>query len=81
MRGEDYLLPVPMLSRMFRGKMLAMLKTAHNAARLLFFGPHADLADKAAEALKAGARQMPPIADYARYDALRSRPAMCGAYA
>jgi Putative transposase len=77
--AEDYLLPVPVLSRMFR--VLAMLKTAHNAARLLFFGPHADLADKAAEALKAGARQMPPIADYARYDALRSRPAMCGAYA
>jgi Putative transposase len=48
MRGEDYLLPVPMLSRMFRGKMLAMLKTAHNAGRLQFFGPHADLADKAA---------------------------------
>jgi hypothetical protein len=28
--------------------MLAMLKSAHNAGRLLFFGPHADLADKAA---------------------------------
>jgi len=46
--AEDYLLPVPVLSRMFRGKMLAMLKTAHNAGRLQFFGPHADLADKAA---------------------------------
>jgi Putative transposase len=46
--AEDYLLPVPVLSRMFRGKMLAMLKTAHNTGRLQFFGPHADLADKAA---------------------------------
>jgi len=46
--AEDYLLPVPVLSRMFRGKMLAMLKAAHDAGRLQFFGPHADLADKAA---------------------------------
>jgi hypothetical protein len=46
--AEDYLLPVPVLSRMFRGKMLAMLKAAHDAGRLQFFGPRADLADKAA---------------------------------
>jgi len=46
--SEDYLLPVPVLSRMFRGKMLAMLKAAHEAGRLQFFGPHAQLADKAA---------------------------------
>ena len=46
--SEDYLLPVPVLSRMFRGKMLAMLKAAHDAGRLQFFGPHAALADKAA---------------------------------
>jgi len=45
---EDFLLPVPVLARMFRGKMLAMLKTAHDAGRLQFFGPHAGLADKAA---------------------------------
>ena len=45
--SEHYLLPVPVLSRMFRGKMLAMLKAAHDAGRLQFFGPHADLADKA----------------------------------
>ena len=45
---EDYLLPVPVLSRMFRGKMLAMLKAAHEAGRLEFFGDHAHLADKAA---------------------------------
>ena len=45
---EDYLLPVQVLSRMFRGKMLAMLKTAHAAGQLQFFGPHAELADKAA---------------------------------
>jgi len=36
------------LSRMFRGKMLAMLKAAHDAGRLQFFGPHADLADRCA---------------------------------
>ena len=36
--SEDYLLPVPVLSRMFRGKMLAMLKAAHDAGRLQFFG-------------------------------------------
>jgi hypothetical protein len=45
---EDFLLAVPVLSRLFRGKMLAMLKTAHDAGRLQFFGPHAGLADKAA---------------------------------
>ena len=46
--SEDYLLPVQVLSRMFRGKMLAMLKAAHDAGRLQFFGDHAELADKAA---------------------------------
>ena len=46
--SEDYLLPVPVLARMFRGKMLAMLKAAHEAGRLQFFGPHAGLTDKAA---------------------------------
>ena len=46
--SEHFLLPVPVLSRLFRGKMLAMLKTAHDAGRLQFFGPHAGLADKAA---------------------------------
>src|SRR5262245_39542710 len=46
--AEHYLLPVPVLSPMFRGKMLAMLKMAHDAGRLQFFGPHADLADKGA---------------------------------
>jgi hypothetical protein len=33
---------------MFRGKMLAMLKAAHEAGRLQFFGLHAHLADRAA---------------------------------
>jgi hypothetical protein len=46
--AEDYLLPVPVLSRMFRGKMLALLKAAHGQGRLQFFGPHTELADKAA---------------------------------
>ncbi|MCL4152628.1 UNVERIFIED_CONTAM: hypothetical protein GTU68_023114, partial [Idotea baltica] len=42
---EDYLLPVPVLKRLFRGKMLALLKTAHADGRLQFFGDHAALAD------------------------------------
>ena len=46
--SEDYLLPVAVLSRLFRGKMLAMLKAAHEAGQLQFFGEHADLLDKAA---------------------------------
>jgi len=46
--AQDYLLPVPVLSQMFRGKMLALLKAAHRQDRLQFFGPHATLADKAA---------------------------------
>ena len=46
--SEDFLLPVPVLSRMFRGKMLSMLKAAHDAGRFQFFGDHAHLADKAA---------------------------------
>jgi hypothetical protein len=45
---EHFLLPVPVLTRMFRGKMLALLKAAHAERRLEFFGPHAALADKAA---------------------------------
>ena len=43
---EDFLLPVLVLTRMFRGKMLALLKAAHADAKLQFFGPHAGLADK-----------------------------------
>jgi hypothetical protein len=46
--AQNYLLPVPVLSRMFRGKMLALLKAAHRQGRLQFFGPHTELADKAA---------------------------------
>ena len=46
--SANFPLPVPVLARMFRGKMLAMLKTAHEAGRLQFFGDHAQLADKAA---------------------------------
>jgi len=44
--SEDYLLPVPVLSQLFRGKMLAMLKAAHEAGHLQFFGPHAELAHR-----------------------------------
>jgi hypothetical protein len=45
---EDFLLPVPVLTAMFRGKMLALLKAAHADGRLQFFGPHVGLADAAA---------------------------------
>jgi hypothetical protein len=45
---EDYLLPVPVLARLFRGKMLALLKAAHAEGRLQFFADHAELADRAA---------------------------------
>jgi Putative transposase len=43
-----YLLPVKVLSRLFRPLMLEMLVAAHDAGRLQFFGDHAHLADKAA---------------------------------
>jgi hypothetical protein len=46
--SEDFLLPVPVLAAMFRGKMLSVLKTAHADGRLEFFGDHAGLADRAA---------------------------------
>ena len=44
----NYLLPVKVLSRLFRRLMLEMLLAAHDAGRLQFFGDHAHLADKAA---------------------------------
>ena len=40
-----YLLPVPVLSRLFRGLFLNMLAKAHKAGQLNFFGKHVDLAD------------------------------------
>ena len=43
--SQDYLLPVSVLAAMFRGKMLAMLKVAHEAGELEFFGKHAGLAE------------------------------------
>src|SRR6266487_2048073 len=43
-----YLLPVKVLSRLFRRLMLEMLLAAHDAGRLQFFDDHAHLADKAA---------------------------------
>jgi hypothetical protein len=43
-----YLLPVKVLSRLFRRLMLEALVAAHDAGRLQFFGEHARLADKAA---------------------------------
>jgi Putative transposase/Transposase zinc-binding domain len=44
----DYLLPVPVLSQLFRGRVLSMLLEAHAEGRLKFFGEHAALAGKKA---------------------------------
>ena len=44
----DYLLPVPVLSRLFRGLVLSLLLEAHADGRLKFFGEHAALADEKA---------------------------------
>jgi hypothetical protein len=44
----DYLLPVPVLSQLFRGLTLSLLLEAHGEGRLKFFGEHAALADKKA---------------------------------
>ena len=44
----NYLLPVAVLSALFRGRMLAMLRDAHAANRLQFFGDHRHLADRGA---------------------------------
>src|ERR1035437_5928847 len=44
----NYLLPVKVLSRLFRCLMLEMLVAANDADRLQFFGDHAHIADKAA---------------------------------
>ena len=44
---KRYLLPVPVLSRLFRRLFLQMLIAAHTDGRLKFFGDHAGLADTA----------------------------------
>jgi hypothetical protein len=44
----NFLLPVKVLSRLFRRLMLEMLLAAHATGRLQFFGDHAHLAGKAA---------------------------------
>jgi predicted Zn-ribbon and HTH transcriptional regulator len=43
-----FLLPVPVLTKLFQGLMLAKLLAAHRAGRLAFFGPHAHLATRKA---------------------------------
>jgi hypothetical protein len=43
-----FLLPVPVLTKLFQGLMLAKLLAAHRAGRLAFFGPHAHLAERKA---------------------------------
>jgi hypothetical protein len=44
----DYLVPVEVLSALFRGRMLAMLIEAYDAGRLQFFGDHQLLAERGA---------------------------------
>jgi hypothetical protein len=44
----DYLVPVEVLSALFRGRMLGMLIDAHAAGRLQFFGNYQHLADRQA---------------------------------
>jgi hypothetical protein len=44
----DYLVPVEVLSSLFRGRMLGMLSKAHAAGRLEFFGDYQHLANTAA---------------------------------
>ena len=44
----DYLVPVQVLSALFRGRMLGMLLDAHAAGHLQFFGEYQHLADKRA---------------------------------
>jgi hypothetical protein len=44
----DYLVPVEVLSALFRGRMLGMLSNAHAAGRLEFFGDYEHLADNRA---------------------------------
>src|SRR5499433_58860 len=44
----DYLVPVEVLSSLFRGRMLGMLSKAHAAGHLEFFGDYQHLADTAA---------------------------------
>ena len=46
--SAKFLLPVRVLSALFRRRMLEALVAAHRAAKLQFFGEHADLADSAA---------------------------------
>jgi hypothetical protein len=43
-----FLLPIPVLTKLFQGLMLAKLLAAHKAGRLTFFGQHAHLAARKA---------------------------------
>jgi predicted Zn-ribbon and HTH transcriptional regulator len=47
-RRPRFLLPVPVLSKLFRGLMLDKLLAAHAAGKLQFFGKHAALTDRKA---------------------------------
>jgi hypothetical protein len=57
-----FLLPVPVLTKLFQGLMLAKLLAAHRAGRLAFFGPHAHLAER-----KAFAAYLAPLRRIAWY--------------
>ena len=43
-----FFLPVPVFSKLFRGRMLVKLLAAHKAGQLKFFGQHAHLAERKA---------------------------------
>ena len=45
---RGFMLPVPVLSPLFRRLMLEKIAAAHKAGKLKFFGEHANLADEAA---------------------------------
>ena len=63
----DYLLPVLVLSQLFRGLVLSMLLEAHGEGRLKFSGEHAALADE-----KAFKTFLGPLWNY-RLDRLREK--------
>jgi hypothetical protein len=73
-----FLLPVLVLSALFRRRMLEALVAAHKAGKLQFFGEHANLADSTStpSARSAAPRLYSPISP-ATPTALRSRTGAC----
>src|SRR5258705_12625551 len=66
-----FLLPVPVLTKLFQGLMLAKLLAAHKAGRLAFFGPHAHLAER-----RAFAAYLAPLRRITWY--VYAKPPFCG---